>query len=195
MSLFNANNLHHISCNGAGKTTAAETILPEFLDCKEFVNADSIAKGLSPFQPETVSIQAARIMILRIRELIREKSTFAFETTLTTKSYISILKKAKDIGYNIVLYYFWIDSVELALKRISDRVKKGGHDVPEEAVNRRYFRSLDNLTNLFIPISDYWFILDNTKQVTNKIAEGNNHLIKEITNKLIWNMIYDYKKA
>ena len=182
-------------CNGAGKTTAAETILPEFLDCKEFVNADSIAKGLSPFQPETVSIQAARIMLTRIRELINEKSTFAFETTLTTKSYLSILKMAKDIGYKVVLYYFWIDSVELALKRISDRVKKGGHDVPKDVVHRRYFRSLDNLTNLFIPISDYWFILDNTKQITNKIAEGNYYFFKEITNHSIWNIIYGYKKA
>src|SRR5437016_5281430 len=109
-------------CNGAGKTTAANTLLPKFLNCKEFVNADSIAAGLSPFQPETVAYKSARIMLTRIKELVNEKTDFAFETTLTTKSYIPLLKKAKENKYKIVLFYYWLNSVELALKRIEDRV-------------------------------------------------------------------------
>jgi predicted ABC-type ATPase len=122
-------------CNGAGKTTASSVLLPKLLNCKEFVNADSIAAGLSPFQPETVSVHAARIMLLRIRELINEKVNFAFETTLTTKSYINILQNAKQKNYKIFLFYFWINSVDLALERIADRVKSGGHDIPEDVVN------------------------------------------------------------
>jgi len=180
-------------CNGAGKTTAAETILPEFLDCKEFVNADSIAKGLSPFQPETVSIQAARIMLTRIRELINEKSTFAFETTLTTKSYLSILKMAKDIGYKIKLIYFWIDTVELAIARVKDRVKKGGHGIPVDTVRRRYRRSLFNLINLFIPVCDKWSIYDNSTDSLNLTANGRFSLINKIYDHKILNKIYEYK--
>jgi predicted ABC-type ATPase len=110
--------------NGAGKTTASGVLLPKFLNCKEFVNADSIAAGLSPFQPETVSIHAALIMLIRIKELINEKANFAFETTLTTKSYLNILETAKEKNYKIILFYFWINSVELAIERIADRVKK-----------------------------------------------------------------------
>lgn len=113
-------------CNGAGKSTSANVILPQFLNCKEFVNADSIAAGLSPFQPDTVSFQAGRIMLNRIKELIYLKTTFAFETTLTTKSYVNLLKKAKEKKYKVVLFYFWLNSVKLALARIEDRVRKGG---------------------------------------------------------------------
>src|SRR5207244_3856001 len=124
-------------------------------------NADSIAAGLSPFQPETVAYQSARIMLTRVKELINEKTDFAFETTLTTKSYIPLLKKAKENKYKIVLFYYWLNSVELALKRIEDRVRKGGHDIPEDVVRRRFERSLRNLKNLFFPIADSWYILDN----------------------------------
>ena len=105
-------NLYIISgCNGAGKTTASFTILPEMLDCKEFVNADEIARGLSPFQPENVSFQAGRIMIERIEELIALEVDFGFETTLTTLSYVNTIKLAKEKGYTVTLIYFWLDDV------------------------------------------------------------------------------------
>lgn len=181
-------------CNGAGKTTAANEILPNFLNCKEFVNADSIAKGLSPFQPETVSLQAARIMLNRIKELISEKSTFAFETTLTTKSYINILKFAKKKKYKILLFYYWINSPELALARIDDRVRKGGHNIPKDVVFRRYERSLNNLVNLFIPICDEWYVYNNSEAALNLISEGKSNKISKIYNNLFWNDIYDFKK-
>lgn len=180
-------------CNGAGKSTAANVILPQFLNCKEFVNADSIAAGLSPFQPETVSFQAGRIMLNRIKELISERTTFAFETTLTTKSYVNIIKKAKAKKYKIVLFYFWLNSVELALARIEDRVKKGGHNIPKDVVIRRYTRSLDNLVNLFIPICDDWSILDNSSDKMNLIAKGKGLKNIMIHNFQQWEQINAYK--
>ena len=180
-------------CNGAGKSTAANVILPQFLKCKEFVNADSIAAGLSPFQPETVSFQAGRIMLNRIKDLISERSTFAFETTLTTKSYVKIIKEAKAKRYKVVLFYFWLNSVELALARIKDRVKKGGHNIPNDVVIRRYERSLDNLVNLFFPICNEWYIYNNSLQKLTLISEGKSESVKQIYNIGEWTLINEYK--
>ncbi len=180
--------------NGAGKTTAAKVLLPQFLKVKEFVNADSIAEGLSPFQPETVAFQAGRIMLNRIKELINEKADFAFETTLTTKSYFSILAEAKRMNYEIILFYFWINSVELALERIAERVKKGGHNIPEYVVRRRYGRSIDNLINIFIPICNRWYLLNNSSEKPIKISKGKFEKIEKIFDKEKWRLIYDYKK-
>src|SRR5690606_29723799 len=133
-------NLYIIAgCNGAGKTTASYTILPEILDCKEFVNVDNIA-GLSPFNPESVALEAGRIMLTRIHELLEERVDFAFETTLATRSYVSLIKRAKVKGYTIVLLYFWLDSPEQAVKRVAKRVAKGGHHIPDNVLIRRYFR-------------------------------------------------------
>lgn len=179
--------------NGAGKSTAANVILPQFLNCREFVNADSIAAGLSPFQPETVSFQAGRIMLNRIKELISEEKTFAFETTLTAKSYIPLLYEAKKKKYRIVLFYFWINSVNLALARIADRAKKGGHDIPKDVVERRFERSLFNLVNLFIPMSEEWSIFDNSSDRMNLIANGNGTKVRLVQKHEIWEQINDRK--
>jgi predicted ABC-type ATPase len=119
-------------CNGAGKTTASFTILPEILNCKEFVNADEIAKGLSPFQPEKVSFEAGRIMLSRIRELINHKTDFAFETTLSTKSYLPLIDEAKAKGFQVVLFFLFLESISLAKQRVASRVKSGGHFIPDE---------------------------------------------------------------
>ncbi len=187
-------NLYIIAgCNGAGKSTSANVILPQFLNCKEFVNADLVAAGLSPFQPDTVSFQAGRIMLNRVKELIDLKATFAFETTLTTKSYVSLLKKAKGKKYRIVLFYFWLNSVELALARIKDRVKKGGHNVPTDVVVRRYKRSLDNLVNLFMPICNRWYIKDNSNEAFNEIAKGKFNKFTKIYDNEKWSNINEYK--
>ncbi|WMJ72217.1 zeta toxin family protein [Cytophagaceae bacterium ABcell3] len=132
-------NLYIISgCNGAGKTTASYNILPEILNCKEFVNADEIAKGLSPFQPEKVSLEAGRIMLERIDDLMRIKADFAFETTLSTRSYVNTVKRAKESGYEVTLLYFWLNSQELAIERVKERVREGGHNIPEQVIRRRY---------------------------------------------------------
>ena len=123
-------NLYIIAgCNGAGKTTASFTILPEIINCDEFINADEIARGLSPFQPEKVAFEAGRIMLNRINTLLESHKTFAFETTLATKSYKNYIMKAKKQGYKISLIFFWLNSVELAKTRVKNRVKEGGHDI------------------------------------------------------------------
>jgi predicted ABC-type ATPase len=140
-------------CNGAGKTTASYTVLPEMLNCKEFVNADEIANGLSPFQPETVSVEAGRIMLRRIRDLINAGDDFAFETTLSTRSYLPMLKDAKEKGFSIVLFFFWIESIELAKARVKARVMGAGHSISEDVIERHYFRGLKNLPE-FILLAD-----------------------------------------
>lgn len=123
-------NLYIISgCNGAGKTTASFTILPEVLECKEFVNADEIAKGLSPFQPEKVAFEAGRIMFNRISELLISDKTFAFETTLSTISYKNKIIEAKNKGYNVILLFFWLQTSDLAKARVKARVIEGGHNI------------------------------------------------------------------
>jgi len=156
-------NLYIIAgCNGAGKTTASYTILPEIIECKEFVNADEIAKGLSPFQPEKVSFEAGRIMINRINELLKENESFAFETTLSTRSYKNKILKAKKQGYTITLLFFWLNNIELAKERVKIRVQEGGHNIPQDVIERRYLRGVYNLFDIYFPIIDGALIFDNS---------------------------------
>ncbi len=123
-------NLYIIAgCNGAGKTTASYTVLPEMLDCREFVNADSIAAGLSPFNPESVALEAGHIMLNRIDFLMQTGQDFAIETTLATRSYVDLIKRARKIGYKATLVYFWLSSPEEAKHRVALRVSKGGHHI------------------------------------------------------------------
>lgn len=156
-------NLYIISgCNGAGKTTASYTILPEIIECKEFVNADEIAKGLSPFQPEKVGFESGRIMINRINELLKENKSFAFETTLSTRSYRNKIIQAKKQGYNVTLLFFWLNNIELAKERVKIRVKEGGHNIPEKVIERRYLKGIYNLFDIYFPIIDGSLIFDNS---------------------------------
>ena len=137
-----AKNLYIISgCNGAGKTTASYTVLPEILGCKEFVNADEIARGLSPFNPTSVAIEAGRLMLQRIEDLLARDESFSIETTLATRSYVNLVKRARGRGYRVSLLYFWLDSPELAMRRVAERVSKGGHDIPKSTITRRYVQA------------------------------------------------------
>ena len=183
-------NLFIISgCNGAGKTTASFTILPEMLDCKEFVNADEIAKGLSPFQPESVSFQAGRIMVERIDELLNSGVNFAFETTLTTLSYLNTIKAAKEKGYSVNLLYFWLNDVNLAIERVKIRVSEGGHNIPEETIRRRYFRGIYNLTNKFTALCDYWIVINNSSRPFIFVVEGQGLSEIKVHDNAIWQLI------
>ena len=156
-------NLYIIAgCNGAGKTTASFTILPEIINCKEFVNADEIARGLSPFQPEKVSFEAGRIMLNRINELLKENKSFAFETTLSTRSYKNKINEAKENGYTITLLFFWLQNIELAKERVRVRVSEGGHNIEPEIIQRRYFNGIKNLFEIYLPIVDGALIFDNS---------------------------------
>ena len=175
--------------NGAGKTTASFTVLPDMLNCKEFVNADEIARGLSPFHPESVAIDAGRIFLKRIKELLKLNNDFAFETTLSTRSYVNLIKQAQFSGYNIVLVFFWLSSPELAFERVKARVKAGGHNIPKDVIERRYLSGLKNLLQLYIPITDYWMIIDNSNNPFNLVAEGNLGQKIKIYNNTIWETI------
>ena len=124
--------------NGAGKTTASYTLLPEILRCKEFVNADEIARGLSPFNPESVTIEAGRLMLKRINELLQRNVSFSIETTLSTRSYFRLVEKAHSQGYDVTLLYFWLKSPQQAIERVAERVAKGGHNIPNDTIIRRY---------------------------------------------------------
>ena len=172
-------NLYIIAgCNGAGKTTASFTILVDMLDCKEFVNADEIAKGLSPFQPEKVAFESGRIMLNRINELLAKGVDFSFETTLSTKSYKNLVVKAVQLGYKVTLLFFWLQSVELAIERVKTRVLEGGHDIPEDVIARRYARGIQNLFDIYLEIVDFALVFDNSFGNHQLIAKTNH--LKEI---------------
>ena len=162
-------------CNGAGKTTASFTILPEVLGCKEFINADEIAKGLSPFQPESVAMQAGRIMLARMDELLQKGETFAFETTLATKSYKQKIEWAQANGYEVTLLFFWLDSPNIAKKRVAQRVAEGGHNIPLETIERRYYNGIANLFTIYIDIVDICYIFDNSEGRKELIAQKERH--------------------
>ena len=156
-------------CNGAGKTTASYSVLPNLLECQEFVNADEIARGLSPFNPESMAIQAGKLMLQRIDILLNQRKTFAIETTLASRSYISLVRRAREAGYNVVLLFFWLPSPEIAVMRVAKRVAEGGHNIPVDIIHRRYWAGLENFFNCYAPIVDTWVLYQNLNE-TIKIA-------------------------
>ena len=182
-------NLYIISgCNGSGKTTASNTILPEILNCMEFVNADNIARGLSPFNPESVAFESGRIMLKRIRELMISQADFAFETTLASRSYVSLVKQARLMGYQVSLLYFWLSSPNLTVERVAKRVSNGGHHIPADVIERRYYRGIYNLCNLYMPICDEWTLVNNMNLEPEVIAKYDG-FGKTIFNSELWDTI------
>lgn len=188
-----AKNLYIISgCNGAGKTTASYTVLPEVLDCIEFVNADEIAHGLSPFNPESVAIEAGRLMLSRIEELLERDVSFSIETTLATKSYINLVRRAQDRGYRVILLFFWLKSPELAIERVRERVANGGHNIPENVIKRRYVAGINNLFKLFLGEVDSWSMFDNSDNPRKLIASGGKNVVLSINEVKLFSMIRSY---
>lgn len=186
-------NLYIISgCNGAGKTTASYTVLPEILNCKEFVNADEIARGLSPFNPESVAIEAGRLMLQRIDFLLEKDTSFSIETTLSTKSYINLVRRAQEMGFSVRILFFWLNSPELAIRRVAERVAKGGHNIPEPIIRRRYTAGLKNLFNLFMDQVDYWDIYDNSDYPRKQIACGGKNAKTIINEDILFNQLKRY---
>jgi predicted ABC-type ATPase len=166
--------------NGSGKSTCGPALLQNHFNISEFVNADTIATGLSAFNPEEVAIEASRIMLKRLKTLASQKRDFAFETTLSSRTFAQWIKKEKAKGYHFTLLYFWLFNPDLAVERVAERVRLGGHAVPEETVRRRYVKSIKNFFNLYQPLADNWVIFDNSEDNNPiKIAEGN--LLTNIT--------------
>ena len=179
-------------CNGAGKTTASYTVLPDILDCREFVNADEIARGLSPFNPADVAIEAGRLMLKRIEELLAREESFSIETTLATRSYVNLVRRAHDKGYRVTLLFFWLNSPELAIQRVAERVSKGGHDIPEDIIRRRYVSGIQNLFNLYAAEVDSWSIYDNSTTLRRNVAFGGKTIKTVINNEEIYNQIISH---
>jgi predicted ABC-type ATPase len=160
--------------NGSGKTTFAKLFLPDYVNCPNFVNADLIAQGLAPFEPRAAAIKAGKLVLQQIHEFANRGVDFAFETTLSGKSYASLLTDLKKKGYTLHLFFLWIPSPELAIARIKDRVAEGGHNVPAEDVRRRFTRSINNFFSLYEPLFDSWMLFDNSKAKPVLVAKRRN---------------------
>lgn len=160
--------------NGSGKTTASYGVLPELLDCSEFVNSDEFAKHLSPFSPESAFITASRLMIRKVRYLFDRKEDFCIETTLATRSLIKMINSAQQKGYYVTILYFWLNSPDIAVERVADRVLAGGHNVPEETIRRRYRMGLNYFFNLYMNLCDKWILADNSAPPYDVVAEGSS---------------------
>jgi hypothetical protein len=169
-------------------------VLPEILKVKEFVNADEIARGLSPFNPEGMAIEAGRLMLLRIDELLLKGWDFAIETTLATRSYSRLVQRAQAMGYTVHLMFFWLNSINLAEERVETRVQLGGHNIAKDVIKRRYHLGLHNLFEVFIPIVDEWMIVDNSDLPREMVAEGGIKKEELIHNKVKFAKLKDYGK-
>jgi predicted ABC-type ATPase len=148
--------------NGSGKTTFAREFLPRYAHCREFLNTDLVAAGLSPFDPDTAAVAAGRVLLARMKELIRQGKSFGFETTLAGKTYERVLRDMKARGYGLRLFYLWLPSADMAVARVARRVAKGGHNVPEDVIRRRADIGLQNLFQLYLPLFDSWFLFDSS---------------------------------
>ena len=148
--------------SGAGKTTSAMALMPELLECEEYVNADAIAQALSPFRPESVALDSGRLMLRRIHQLAAQNADFAFETTLASRSFAPLLSVWKAEGYTVTLLFLWLRSHELAVDRVRLRVQSGGHPISEDVIIRRYWAGLKNLVSLYLPLVDKWSVYDNS---------------------------------
>jgi predicted ABC-type ATPase len=168
--------------NGAGKTTFAREFLPQYADCKNFINADLIALGLSPFSPEAAAFPAGRLMLEEIQRFAKHGDDFGFETTLSGTTYLNMIRRMRKQGYSVHIFYLWLPDVELALSRVRDRVLEGGHNVPEPIVRRRYVRSIKNFLRVYRSEVDFWTLFDNSGKVPAMIAvekQSKLHIIDE----------------
>jgi predicted ABC-type ATPase len=176
--------------NGAGKTTASRSLLANTLRVTSFVNADVIAQGLSGFDPDAAALRAGRIMLEELHDLAEQRANFAFETTLASRSYAGWLNSLRESGYEVHLYYFWLNRVDLAIARVAARVKKGGHTVPEATIRRRYGRSVRNLFNLYLPVVSLWKLYDNSDGgFPRLVAKGRREQPEVIVDRGLWSLI------
>jgi len=179
-------------CNGAGKTTASLTMLPEIWKCIEFVNADEIARGLSPFNPESVAFEAGRLMLKRIDTLIEGDKSFSIETTLSTRSYAKLIERAHSKGFYVQLLFFWLPSHEEAIQRVVQRVTEGGHNIPTDVIIRRYHSGINNLFKIYMNIVDSWMLVDNYSVPRVIIATGGKMATTRCNNVELFNKVKDY---
>jgi predicted ABC-type ATPase len=160
--------------NGAGKTTTARLLLPAHLNTIEFVNADYIAAGLSPFNPESVALQAGRLLLARLKELSSAGVDFALETTLATRIYAPLMQEWRQLGYETTLLYLYLPAPEQCLERVAQRVAAGGHNIPPGVIRRRYALSLKYLFGLYQNQADFWAVFDNEHGTARPVADSHH---------------------
>lgn len=175
--------------NGSGKTTVSLSLLPNVLGVFEYINADAIAAGLSPLNPESMAIRAGRLMLERLQTLANAGADFAFETTLAARTFAPFLQECKTRGYTIKVIYFWLRSPDLAAQRVAQRVTSGGHSIPEDVIRRRYERGRKNLIKLYLPLCDGWMIFDNSEPDLQLVAERIINQEPSIYDREIWSQI------
>jgi predicted ABC-type ATPase len=180
--------------NGAGKSTFARKLLPLYADCPNFVNADLIAQGLSPFAPENAAFRAGRLMIGEIEMLAKQQVDFGFETTLSGRGHVPLVRELKKQGYKIHLFFLWVSEVDLTLSRIKDRVSRGGHNVPEPDVRRRFDRSLRNFLFHYRPLADSWALFDNSERMPSIIALDKHGQLRIIDNEAYTSLVNRYEQ-
>lgn len=179
--------------NGAGKTTFANRFLPGFVQCREFLNADLIAAGLSPYSPDSQAIRASQLLLERIHGLVEKQQSFSFETTLAGKSYRQTIPQWQELGYRVVLIFLWLPSVEMAIERVAVRVREGGHVIPEDVIRRRYQRGIDNLFKLYLPLVADAYIYDGSQLPPELAWESINGTEREISSP-VWNAIQQCRR-
>jgi len=167
-------------CNGAGKTAFAKEFLPTEVKCLRFLNADEIARGLSPLKPSAGAVQAARLLVRLIEESFRRRGTFTLESTLSGKTYVRLFRRARRMGYEIELHYLWLSSPAQAIARVRQRVRMGGHDVPVPDIRRRFKRSLANLIGDYLPLATRWLVWDSRGLPAKCLATSATHDIKTV---------------
>ena len=172
-------------CNGAGKTTFAREFLPKEVKCLRFFNADEIARGLSPLNPDAGAAQAGRLLLRQIEASLRQRETFGLETTLSGLAYVRLLRRSKRRDYNVKLFYLWLPDASTAIRRVRERVRKGGHDVPADDIRRRFRRNLANLNRHYLPLADAWAIFDNSGGRPGLVAEFGGGKLKVVNSEIL----------
>jgi predicted ABC-type ATPase len=175
--------------NGAGKSTISRKLLAGTLGVHHFVNADTLARGLSEFHPEMMAIKAGKIMLEHLHELAAAKANFAFETTLATRGFAPWIKTLKEQGYLFHLFYVWLPSADAAIERVARRVESGGHHVPDETVRRRYTRSLDNFFKLYQPLTDRWQFFNNSNPLAPILVAEGRGTMERVAEPGLWQTI------
>lgn len=179
--------------NGSGKTTFARKFLPDFVQCRQFLNADLIAAGLAPFAPESQALFASALMLEQARKLIDKKQSFSLETTLAGRSYGKMIPQWQAAGFHVVLFFLWLPTADLAVERVAGRVKQGGHNIPEAVIRRRYQRGLKNLFNLYLPIVDFAYVYNGS--ILPPVAVWNREAKKEtVLDTELWQTIQSSAK-
>jgi predicted ABC-type ATPase len=184
--------------NGAGKSTVATELLSGALDIRHFVNADTIARGLSGFHSDDMAIKAGKVMLQHLHELAEQRINFAFETTLASRTFAPWIAGLKQAGYRFHLFFIWVPAADVSIERVKARVRAGGHDVPEDTIRRRYRRGLHNFFHLYQPLANSWKMIDNSEPVRRKVIAESDSIMETVHEPELWHRLkqeYGYEAS